>query len=855
MNFKQRIALLTLLLSSFSSSAFLFKGKVLDEKQQPLPFTSIYVKNTSLGTTSNTNGEFSIDLALGRYEVVFRYLGYETLTKIIEIKNQDLVETIDMKPTVLVLADAIVKKQKEDPALTIMRKTIAMSVFHYKELASYSFRSYMKGNLKVVDIPALLSKALEKQFFKKNQLYVFEYVGNVVFKSPNSFSQKIVASKDNLPPNLKGSVSFQMGKYEIYSPDNEYSPVTKKGAKHYRYEYLGYFVENGQTINRIKVIPKVKNAGYSGVLNVIDDSWYIHSYDFEEYETGMKSNTKALFQPIDGVWVLNSLVMSGEMDYLGIALDLKATISIKNFILKKDPKYAKIKPEIIDEKLFKEEAKKVNPNFNKPEKTNLKQLSELNRMLLKQEKKELKQLSENIVDKEVLYETDSLASRKDSLFWISERQVPLTAIETKGFQQADSIYLANFEKINKKVKKDSIAKTQSNKFKMVHLISNKTFQFSKQIDEKGVFYKNNFSIGSFIEDTRFNAVEGVDIGINRLGFVRNFSRAKYIEFAIKPYYSINRNLLNGTGSLAYFRPSFNISAEGGRRVVQFNENNPISTLDNEIFSIFGNQHYGKFYEKTFLKLYFSTDFNSKWNASSSVILATRANLNNIVNQGFIRNDIFFESNRIFHANGISSDLNSLKRTNWDTKLSFSPKAQKTLFNNKLQVSNSDSPKIQLSNTLSFGNTFFGMIDLVAQNTFKLRFLRLYSKVNLGSFYAQRPKSLIDFKHFQGNQLFVASKDAFRDLAYYTFSSDKNYFQTFQRLEPNKFLFSQIPNLQSKGVSEYFFYNFLGNPYIHHHEIGYGLGLFQNNFAVEVYSVINNKTYRMTGFRLISKGKI
>lgn len=850
MNFKQKFSLLILLLSSFSSSAFLFKGKVLDENKQPLPFTSIYVKSTSLGTTSNTNGEFSIELSPGKYEVIFRYLGYEPLTKIIEIENQNLVETINMKPTIVVLADAIVKKQKEDPALTIMRKTIAMSSFHHKELESYSFKSYMKGNLKVVDIPALLNKALEKQFIKKGQLYVFEYVGNVDFKSPNFFSQKIVATKDNLPPNMKGAVNFKMGKYSIYSPDNSYSPVTKKGAKHYSYEYLGYFVENGQTINRIKVKPKVKNEGYSGVLNIIDNSWYIHSYDFNENEAGMKGNTKALFQPIDDVWVLNNLIMTGNMDNLGIELDFNATVAIKNFKLKKNPKYAKIKPEIIDENVFKEDGKSLKPNFSKPEKLNLKQLNELNKMLLKQEKKEEKNQGNNKFDKDEFYEIDSLASKKDSIFWNIERQVPLTAIEMKGFGQADSIYLANFEKINKKVKKDSLAMTHPNKLKFRQLIVGRTFYFSKQKDPKGVFYKNNFTIGSILEDTRFNAVEGYTIGINRLAFVRNFSSDRSFQLALKPYYSFNRNRLNGTGKMAYSQSNFSLWVEGGRRVYQFNENDPISTFYNEVFSLLGNQHYAKFYEKTFLRFAASSEINSKWKTSTSVLFANRQNLNNIVNQGFIKNENFFESNRILHLNGISSDINSLRRLNWDTKLSFSPKAEKTRYNNKIQIKNTESPKFQLSNTLSFGNTFFGMIDFEAQHTFKLRFLQLYSKVNFGSFYGQGPKSLIDFKHFQGNQLFVASKDAFRDLDYYTFSSDKTYFQTFQRLEPSKFLFSQIPKLKSKGVTEYFFYNFLANPYIRHHEVGYGLGLFQKAVAVEVYSVFSNDKFSKSGFRFI-----
>lgn len=48
-----------------------------------------------------------------------------------------------------------------------MRKTIAMSVFHYKELENYSFKSYLKGNMKILDIPFVFEKLAKKNFIEK----------------------------------------------------------------------------------------------------------------------------------------------------------------------------------------------------------------------------------------------------------------------------------------------------------------------------------------------------------------------------------------------------------------------------------------------------------------------------------------------------------------------------------------------------------------------------------------------------------------------------------------------------------------------------------------------------------------
>lgn len=86
MNF--RLILFFLLFSFTQSFAFYFKGKITDENNQALPFASIFVKNTKIGTNSNEKGEFSLSLPPGTYEVVFRYLGYETLTKTVKVETR-----------------------------------------------------------------------------------------------------------------------------------------------------------------------------------------------------------------------------------------------------------------------------------------------------------------------------------------------------------------------------------------------------------------------------------------------------------------------------------------------------------------------------------------------------------------------------------------------------------------------------------------------------------------------------------------------------------------------------------------------------------------------------------------------
>ena len=70
------------------------QGTVRDDKGTLLSFASIYLKGTSIGTTSNINGTYSIDLPSGDHQLVFQYIGYTT--KVIAIQSNQPDTLIDV---------------------------------------------------------------------------------------------------------------------------------------------------------------------------------------------------------------------------------------------------------------------------------------------------------------------------------------------------------------------------------------------------------------------------------------------------------------------------------------------------------------------------------------------------------------------------------------------------------------------------------------------------------------------------------------------------------------------------------------------------------------------------------------
>ncbi|MHA7131875.1 carboxypeptidase-like regulatory domain-containing protein [Algoriphagus namhaensis] len=58
-----------------------FRGQIVDQEDlSPVPFATLYLANTTLGTVSDEDGQFALEIPAGSYEVIIRFMGYETLT-------------------------------------------------------------------------------------------------------------------------------------------------------------------------------------------------------------------------------------------------------------------------------------------------------------------------------------------------------------------------------------------------------------------------------------------------------------------------------------------------------------------------------------------------------------------------------------------------------------------------------------------------------------------------------------------------------------------------------------------------------------------------------------------------------
>jgi hypothetical protein len=92
-------------------SQFTITGVVLDSSsREPLVAASVFCQNTTVGTTTNKQGEFSISLKAGGYDLIFSYTGYQTQT--IRVSENNKLEVVMIKEDKS-LGEVIIKNSNE----------------------------------------------------------------------------------------------------------------------------------------------------------------------------------------------------------------------------------------------------------------------------------------------------------------------------------------------------------------------------------------------------------------------------------------------------------------------------------------------------------------------------------------------------------------------------------------------------------------------------------------------------------------------------------------------------------------------------------------------------------------------
>jgi hypothetical protein len=122
---RQVIFLLFLLISCSLKGQTVF-GKVTDETNSPLPFVTVTLKGESVGTTTNLDGEYTIDLIHEVDTLMFSFIGYDNVQKVSDGGELNII--MGMKTEVIDVAEVVTRVNRNNETILLLDKKQEMDV-------------------------------------------------------------------------------------------------------------------------------------------------------------------------------------------------------------------------------------------------------------------------------------------------------------------------------------------------------------------------------------------------------------------------------------------------------------------------------------------------------------------------------------------------------------------------------------------------------------------------------------------------------------------------------------------------------------------------------------------------------
>ncbi len=856
-----------LLLLCLSAEAGGIKGLIKGDDGAPLPFATIYVKQTGSGAVSDPNGRYEVALPTGHYDIVFHYLGFETQSQSIDVKDAFIEINITLKTQVIQLQTVTIKAGNEDPAYTIMRKAIAKAKYHTQQIDKYTAKVYIKGKGKLTDYPWLAKKALEKEGITKDRVFISESVSEIKYTRPNKFEEKVIAVYTNGNNRNTSPNAYVFG--SLYEPEiaETISPLSPKSFSYYKFEYLGSFKDRTYEVSKIKVTPRSKGDNvFDGIIYIVEDWWSIHSAELNATKLGIKVHIKSIYNPIeDKAWLPVSQQFYIKGKVFGFEFEGDYLATVKNYSITLNPALPQ-EMTVIDETVQKEQAKVVEKKYSKKGQQLQQRLEagkdvtrkELNQLVKEYEKAEQKEQKAPEVIEETSYKVDSLAYKKDSTFWSEMRPAKLTKEEERGYKVADSMSVVQ----KKREEGDSLKPSKSKGFQVWDLLTGDTYKLSKT---------ENFQI--HMPFGGFNTVEGWNL-IYRVGYLKRWvkrdslnpdalPRVSRLEITPVARYAFDRNILSGVLRTDYRSQKRRITLEGGRYVEQFNSDVPILPIINTVTTLFFEDNLMKLYERNFVDLKWREQLDERFALYTQWTYARRSSLQNVTNYTIIDyKEKSYTPNAPFNVEQTADLTNG----NFATHNSFTGLIglearpwQKYRIRNgrKFRIDNS-SPVFKAEYRAGFGalgsDVKFEEIEIGVREQIKFGIRGTLDFALKGGMFLNSDKMyLMDYEHFLGNRTAIITTDAvgsFRLLDYYKYSTKDKYFTANVHYHWRKFLITRIPYVRLAGITENTFVNYLYTPSSGNYtEVGYGLDGILRIFRLEFAASFQNGTYTESGFRI------
>jgi hypothetical protein len=296
------------------SYATTIKGVVRDEQGLPLFHVAVFVPGTNLGTHTNENGEYQLNLKPGKYDLNFNFIGYETVIKPLQIVQEKLllldvvliINTNEM-PMLVVNAD------RRDFVKRLIRGASDKREFYANQLVNYSVGYYGRTSMEKIDFKRDSSYNVIQPPVIENEIYHVNEGAGTLYASNNQIKLKVDAFRDFSPKGTENyasvSVNFEYGEetivndrdrwedpYELTSAScySEFnlkenaltlpqltdkkiiSPISSTALLSYTFDLVGIDTLNGEKFYKLSLMPIFKQeALFNGYIWIQDTTFVV----------------------------------------------------------------------------------------------------------------------------------------------------------------------------------------------------------------------------------------------------------------------------------------------------------------------------------------------------------------------------------------------------------------------------------------------------------------------------------------------------------------------------------------------------------------------------------------------------
>ncbi len=411
-----------------SSNKTVVKGIVTDAKtNEPLPFVSVILENTTVGTVTDNDGKFSIITDAPAYKVKFSFLGYDTESKVITPGKTQIIN-ISLKESSFALNEVVVKPKrnnytnKNNPSVELIQKVIENKGLNRKEGLDYlQYDKYEKLKFGLINLNEKVTKAglfKDFNFIFDNldttredgkydlPLYIKEIVSTHYYRKNPESEKQITKAEKTINFNeyiddkgVSSTIKYMYQDINIYDNDiffltNKFlSPIANAAPVFYKYFIIDTSLVDDNKC--IKLFFEPRNPAdflFHGFLYIISDSTYaIKKID-------MSFNKAINIDWVKDVRIVQEFEKTGQRAWMlktdNILIDFEVTPNTPGIFGKRSVSYS-------------------NYSINEP-------------------------IADTIF-KGIDIVSDANASKQSTQYWDSVRIPPLTGSETKIYSVVDSV--------------------------------------------------------------------------------------------------------------------------------------------------------------------------------------------------------------------------------------------------------------------------------------------------------------------------------------------------------------------------------------------------------------------------------